>query len=275
MPNDFTANSQLTRFVYDNRDSTAPIGGASGTAAGFLETGITKKPGKASGESRMSPQDGSTRDSDQSYVERWAAEPFLSKVTEDRAPGVHPWYQAYTPFKEEQELEERYGQQAEEEDFYAELEDEETDEEAYEEPLDQASELELYQEPPAGKDEYQVTQSAGTERPLQEHFESLVEEAKWLLDEMASDLRQYDLADVSEAEIEAFLNQYQPIGIHLADGFEYSLDDVRDMAKRLFKGTVTLTKLQTRQPRLQPINTLFLGNQAFGIPILGNAVGVK
>ncbi len=203
----------------------------------------------------MPSQDDTTRDSVQPYAERWAAEsPFLGEAAEEQqAPVIHPWYEAYTPFREEQALEEMYDQEAEEEDFYAEPEGEEPDEEAYE-PIDEASELELYQEPLAGEDEHPVTQPAGTERLPQEHFESLVEEAKALLDDMASDSRRYDFADMSEAEIEALLDRYQPVGTQLPRGFEYLLDDIRDMAKRVFKGAMNLTKLQAHQAGFQPIS---------------------
>jgi hypothetical protein len=231
----------------------------------------------------MPPQDDTTRDSVQPYAERWAAEsPFLGEAAgEQQTPVIHPWYEAYTPFREEQELEEMYGPEAEEEDYSAELEGEEPDEEAYEpmdeaselyseryfaelqdeepdeqtyERLDEASELELYREPLTGEDEYLVTQLPGTDRLLQEHFESLVGEAKALLDEMASDLRRYDVAAMSEAEIDAVLDQYQPAGTQLPQGFDYLLDDIRDMARRVFKGAMNLTKLQAHQAGFQPIS---------------------
>src|SRR5215208_1193107 len=89
----------------------------------------------------MPPQDDTNQDSVQPYTERWAAEsPFIGEAAEEQqTPVIHPWYEAYTPFREEQELEEMYEQEAEEEDYSAELEDEEPDEEAYE-PTDEASE---------------------------------------------------------------------------------------------------------------------------------------
>ncbi len=240
----------------------------------------------------MPPQDDTNQDSARSYAERWAAESlFIGEAAEEQVPVVDQWYQAYTPFREEQELEEMYSPEAEEEDYSAQLEDEEPDEEAYEqtnetselyperysaelqdgepdeeayEQIDEASEL--YPEQLAGEDEYPVTQSAGPGRLPQEHFESLVGEAKGLLDDMASDLRRYHVAAMSEAEMEALLDQYQSVGTRLPQGFEYLLDDVRDTAKRLFKDAVNLTEFQTRQQAVIPCPPR---PQARGVPFRG------
>src|SRR5215216_1596255 len=88
----------------------------------------------------MSHQSDPTQASAESYAERWAAELFLGEAAEEREPIVHPGYQSYTPFREEQDLEEAYGSQAEEKDDTADLEDEESHE-AFHEAMDEASEL--------------------------------------------------------------------------------------------------------------------------------------
>jgi Putative peptidoglycan binding domain len=219
----------------------------------------------------MSSQDDSARDPVRPYAEPWAAElPFVGEAAEERVAAVHQWYQAYGPFVESQVLEEVYDPEAEEEDYSAELEEEsdgavyepiddaselypehysaepqdkETDEQTYE-PLDEASELELYQEPLAKEDEYPVAQPTGTEHLMQEHFESFVEEVETLLDNMVSDSRYYDFAAMSEAEIEALLSQYQPVGNRLPQGFEYFdvWDTAKDTAKRVFRDAVSSIK---------------------------------
>jgi hypothetical protein len=219
----------------------------------------------------MSSQDDSARDPVRPYAERWAAElPFVGEAAEERVAAVHQWYQDYSPFVESQDFEEVYDPEAEEEDYSAELEEEsdgaiyelideaselypghysaepqdkETDEQTYE-PLDEASELELYQEPLAKEDEYPVAQPTGTEHLMQEHFESFVEEVGTLLDNMVSDSRYYDFAAMSEAEIEALLSQYQPVGNRLPQGFEYFdvWDTAKDTAKRVFRDAVSSIK---------------------------------
>jgi hypothetical protein len=206
----------------------------------------------------MSAQEDATQDSIQLYAERWATESlFLIETAEEQqSPAVNPWYQAHAPFGAEQELEETYV--SEEEDYSAELEDEEFDQGLYElidevseldpeyysadlpdeqtyEALDEGYEPELYEESLAEEVERSITESVGTDHLLQEHFESLVEEAKARLDEMANDSRNYDFAVMSEEEIETFLDQYQPAETRLPQGFEYLLDDIQAVAKRLFQ----------------------------------------
>src|SRR4051812_31186930 len=188
----------------------------------------------------MTPQDDSNRDSVQSYAEWWTAESlFTGEAAEEPAPVVNEWYQANAPFLEGRELQEMYGSEAEEGDYSVASEGEEPDEALYD-LMDEASEL--YLEQLAEEDEDLGTQPAGTERLLQEHFDSLIMEAEALLDNIASDLRHHDLANMSEAEIEAFLEQYQPVGTQLPQGFEYLLNDIHDTAKRVFKGAVDFIK---------------------------------
>jgi len=51
----------------------------------------------------MSLQDDFNRDFVQPYAEQWAFEsPFLEEAIEERVPAVHRWYEAHTPFIEEQ-----------------------------------------------------------------------------------------------------------------------------------------------------------------------------
>ena len=70
----------------------------------------------------MPPQSDPTQAADGSYVERRAAELFLGEAAEERAPVVRAGYEAFTPFREEHELREAYGSQAEGEGHAAELE---------------------------------------------------------------------------------------------------------------------------------------------------------
>src|SRR3712207_2383241 len=88
----------------------------------------------------MPLQNGPARYPGQSYAERWAAELFLEEAAEGRESVAQGAYQSYTPFNEDQELEEAHGPHTEEEDHTAELEDGGYHE-AFDEAVDEASEL--------------------------------------------------------------------------------------------------------------------------------------
>ena len=87
----------------------------------------------------MLPQRDPAQAADRSYAERWAAELFLDEAAEERGPVAYPGYQAFTPFKEEQESEGVHGPHAEEV-HVADLEHGHSHEALYETP-DRASQL--------------------------------------------------------------------------------------------------------------------------------------
>ena len=72
--------------------------------------------------SESGPEQGVTRP----YAEQWVAERFLGEAPEEGESVAHLWFQAYTPFREGQELEETYGPEAKDEMHATELEDQES-----------------------------------------------------------------------------------------------------------------------------------------------------
>jgi hypothetical protein len=123
--------------------------------------------------------------------------------------------------------------------------------------LDEASEP--HQEWLAGEDEYTPTHSTEAESHLrQAYFDSFVGEAKALLDTAAEEVRRYDLADMSEMEIEAIVDQHQTAETLFSQVYEHSLNNVRDAAKGVLNELQSPTKfLQAQVAQRMPISVDF------------------
>jgi hypothetical protein len=101
----------------------------------------------------------------------------------------------------------------------------------------------------AGEDNRTLARLPETRRLQQAYFDSFVREAKALLDRTAEEVKNRDRIDMSEAEIEATLDRYQPIETLLPQGLGYYLDSVKSAARGV------LTKLQPSSIQGQPVSS--------------------
>ncbi len=201
----------------------------------------------------MPPQDDYITGSVQSYageLEYNLETPFLQTFTavsegaivaEEQLPVVSSWYETETPFSEVRETLEGYGPEAEDlAELLAELEHEGFND-AVNRLVSEASEL--YQEQFLGESGvFSVRASVEPEQLLEGHFEPLAREAEKLLDQMAQEMERYDVAAMSEAEVDTLLNRYEgPMG-QLPPNHEYFMENFLGKLKKLAKGALRIAK---------------------------------
>jgi len=200
----------------------------------------------------MASQEASTQDAVQSYTGQYEYEletPFLQTLTiapEEASAGeeqasVESWDERYIPFAVGQETVEGYGP-AEAEDLaelLAELEHPGFND-AVNRLASEASEL--YQEQFVGAPDASGRAPVEPEQLLEAHFEPLVRATERLLDEMAQEVGRYDVAAMSEAEVDTLLSRYEAPRDELPPNHEYFVENFLGKLKRLAKGAINLAK---------------------------------
>src|SRR5215210_500062 len=200
----------------------------------------------------MASQEASTQDAVQSYTGQYEYEletPFLQTLTiapEEASAGevqasVESWDERYIPFAVGQETVEGYGP-AEAEDLaelLAELEHPGFND-AVNRLASEASEL--YQEQCVGAPDASGRAPVEPEQLLEAHFEPLVRATERLLDEMAQEVGRYDVAAMSEAEVDTLLSRYEAPRDELPPNHEYFVENFLGKLKRLAKGAINLAK---------------------------------
>jgi hypothetical protein len=130
-------------------------------------------------------------------------------IVEQKAPST--WYEVNSPFRSVYEMagqEDMVSPEADEfASFLAELHDREFDEAIFE-LVNEAADL--YESRFEGEYGGLAAQSMQAERMLAEHFEPLVRELETLLETVANDIEGRSFETMTEAEIDAFIDQYQP-----------------------------------------------------------------
>lgn len=91
----------------------------------------------------------------------------------------------------------------------------------------------------------EAAQQMEAERMLEEHFAPLVNEIETLLDAVSEDIEQKDLDTMSEAELDAFMEQYKP-NRQLSPNFENIWGWVKKKAKKAIKKGIKWAKKKAK-----------------------------
>ncbi len=173
------------------------------------------------------------------FLETYENEP-SSVAGEFQAPAL---YELETPFASVYEFSGEEGAPGVQAEEFVELVDQLHDEEFDEALLELVHEASaLYEdrfesefgEPPA--------REFAAEEFLRTHFRPLLQRSESLIDSMAEGVRQRDVAAMTEAEIDNFLNEYEPSNTQLSPNFEYFLKGLWKKAKKAVKGAVNLAQ---------------------------------